>query len=230
MIEAEGVFLNYSDGTVALKNVDLHIESGEIVYITGPSGSGKTSLLKLFMGIEYPTEGTLTVLGQTISKGQASGIRRLRRSIGPVFQDFRLIKGRTAIENVMLGARFLNMSNKKLKESAISVLAKVGLEKKMFSMVEHLSWGECQRVAIARAVVRKPKLILADEPTGNLDKDNALNIMELFTSLKEENTTVIITTHATHLLNSFREGRLIHIESGIIHQERLGCYNENHNK
>jgi len=222
LIEAEGVCLKYSDGTMALKDVDLHIESGEMVYVTGPSGSGKTSLLKLFMGIEYPTDGKLTVLGQSITRGQASGIRQLRRSIGPVFQDFRLVKGRTAIENVMLGARFLNMSNRKLKESAVSVLAKVGLEKKMFSMVEHLSWGECQRVAIARAIVRKPKLILADEPTGNLDKDNALNIMELFASLKEENTTVVITTHATHLLHDLGEGRLIHIENGIIHQERLG--------
>lgn len=219
MIEAEGVCLNYSNGTMALKNVDLHIKSGEMVYITGPSGSGKTSLLKLFMGMEYPTEGKLTVLGQPIIRGQASNIRQLRRSIGPVFQDFRLVKGRTAIENVMLGARFLDISNKKLKESAVIALAKVGLEKKMFSMVEHLSWGECQRVAIARAIVRRPRLILADEPTGNLDMDNALNIMELFASLKEENTTVVITTHATHLLNNLKEGRHIHIEGGIIYQK-----------
>lgn len=221
MIEAEGVCLNYPDGTMALRNVDLHIEPGEMIYITGPSGSGKTSLLKLFMGIEFPTDGKLTVLGQPIIRGQASKIRQMRRSIGPVFQDFRLVNGRTAIENVMLGARFLDMSNKKLKENAVIALKKVGLEKKMFSMVEHLSWGQCQRVAIARAIVRKPRLIIADEPTGNLDKDNAINIMELFASLKEENTTVVITTHATHLINNLREGRLIHIESGIIHQERL---------
>ncbi|SHI69301.1 cell division ATP-binding protein FtsE [Lutispora thermophila] len=221
MIEAEGVCLNYPDGTMALRNVDLHIEPGEMIYITGPSGSGKTSLLKLFIGIEFPTDGKLTVLGQPIIRGQASKIRQMRRSIGPVFQDFRLVNGRTAIENVMLGARFLDMSNKKLKENAVIALKKVGLEKKMFSMVEHLSWGQCQRVAIARAIVRKPRLIIADEPTGNLDKDNAINIMELFASLKEENTTVVITTHATHLINNLREGRLIHIESGIIHQERL---------
>jgi len=221
LIEAEGVCLNYPDGTMALRNVDLHIEPGEMIYITGPSGSGKTSLLKLFIGIEFPTDGKLTVLGQPIIRGQASKIRQMRRSIGPVFQDFRLVNGRTAIENVMLGARFLDMSNKKLKENAVIALKKVGLEKKMFSMVEHLSWGQCQRVAIARAIVRKPRLIIADEPTGNLDKDNAINIMELFASLKEENTTVVITTHATHLINNLREGRLIHIESGIIHQERL---------
>ena len=166
LIEAKEVYFSYSDGTVALKNIDMKIEPGDMIYITGPSGSGKTSLLKLFMGIEYPTKGILNVLGQPIVRGQASKIRQMRRMIGPVFQDFRLVMGRTAIENVMLGARFLNFAPKKLKENAANALVKVGLEKKMFSLVEHLSWGECQRVAIARAVIRQPKLILADEPTG----------------------------------------------------------------
>lgn len=222
LIEAKEVYFSYSDGTVALKNIDMKIGPGDMIYITGPSGSGKTSLLKLFMGIEYPTKGILNVLGQPIVRGQASKIRQMRRMIGPVFQDFRLVMGRTAIENVMLGARFLNFAPKKLKENAANALVKVGLEKKMFSLVEHLSWGECQRVAIARAVIRQPKLILADEPTGNLDKDNALNIIELFASLKERDTTVIVTTHATHLIENIKEGKLIRIENGIICEERLG--------
>lgn len=222
LIEAKEVSFSYPDGTVALRNINMEIKTGDMVYITGPSGSGKTSLLKLLMGIEYPTEGILNVLGQPIEKGQASKIRQMRRLIGPVFQDFRLIKGRTAIENVMLGARFLGFAPKKLKEDAVNALVKVGLEKKMFSLVDHLSWGECQRVAIARAVMRQPKLILADEPTGNLDKDNALNILELFASLKKKDTTVVVTTHATHLIENMKEGRLIRIENGIICEERLG--------
>lgn len=222
VIVARDMSFSYPDGTVALRNINMEIKTGDMIYITGPSGSGKTSLLKLLMGVEYPTEGTLNVLGQPIEKGQASKIRQMRRLIGPVFQDFRLVKGRTAIENVMVGARFLDFAPKKLKENAANALAKVGLEKKMFSLVDHLSWGECQRVAIARAVMRQPKLILADEPTGNLDKDNALNILGLFASLKEKDTTVVVTTHATHLIENMKEGKIIHIENGIICEERLG--------
>ncbi|MDD2482232.1 MAG: ATP-binding cassette domain-containing protein [Lutispora sp.] len=222
LIEAKSVCLKYSDGTIALRNVDLQVEPGDMVYITGPSGSGKTSLLKLFMGVEYPTSGSLEVLGQPIAKGQASEIRQLRRSIGPVFQEFKLIKGRTALENVMLGMRFLDIPQRRLREDATTALVKVGLEHKILSLVENLSWGEGQRVAIARAVARQPLLILADEPTGNLDKDNALNILELLTSFKNRNTAVIITTHATHLLEGIKEGRLIHVDNGSIHQERLG--------
>ena len=222
MIEANSVCLKYSDGTIALRNVDLQVEPGDMVYITGPSGSGKTSLLKLFMGVEYPTSGSLEVLGQPIVKGQASKIRQLRRSIGPVFQEFKLIKGRTALENVMMGMRFLDIPQRRLREDATTALVKVGLEHKILSLVENLSWGEGQRVAIARAVARQPLLILADEPTGNLDKDNALNILELLTSFKNRNTAVIITTHATHLLEGIKEGRLIHVDNGSIHQERLG--------
>lgn len=222
MIEAKSVCLKYNDGTIALNNVDVQVEPGDLVYITGPSGSGKTSLLKLFMGVEYPTSGSLVVLDQPIVKGQASKIRKLRKFIGPVFQEFKLIKGRTTIENVMIGMRFLDIPQKPMEEDAVNALIKVGLEHKIFTLVENLSWGECQRVAIARAVVRQPSLILADEPTGNLDKDNALDILELLTSFKEKKTAVIITTHATHLIDGFKKGKLIHVDKGIIHQERLG--------
>ncbi|HYE83384.1 MAG TPA: ATP-binding cassette domain-containing protein [Clostridia bacterium] len=221
MIKAKGVYLKYPEGTTALQNINLEIEPGELVYITGPSGSGKTSLLKLIMGIEYPTEGTLNVLGQPMAKGQAAGIRRLRKLMGPVFQEFRLIKGRTAVENVMLGMRFLDDPLTHIKEDAHNALAKVGLKQKALSLVEHLSWGECQRVAIARAVARKPVLIIADEPTGNLDKDNALNILELLNSFKDNKTTVIITTHATHLIESAKTDRHIRMDMGSMSWERL---------
>lgn len=222
MIEAKDVSLVYENGTVALKNVNLNIKAGEIVYVTGPSGSGKTSLLKLLLGIEYPTEGSLKVLNQMIKRSEANNIRKLRRNIGPVFQEFKLIRGRTALENVMLGMRFLDIAPKKMKEDAIDALNKVGLGNKVLSNVENLSWGENQRVAIARAIARKPALILADEPTGNLDVDNALNILNLFTSFRDENTTVIITTHATHLIEDKKEGTFIRIDNGNVMMERRG--------
>jgi cell division transport system ATP-binding protein len=222
MVEAKNVSLKYPEGTIALKGINLQVVPGDIIYITGPSGSGKTSLLKLLMGVEYPTEGTLNVLGQPMAKGQESGIRRLRMALGPVFQEFRLIKGRTAFENVMLGMRFLDMPKSQLKDNAREAIKNVGLENKAHSLIENLSWGECQRVAIARAVARKPALILADEPTGNLDKDNALNILELLTSFKDKSTAVVITTHATHLIENERYTKHIQMENGIIHFERLG--------
>ena len=222
MIEAKDVYFSYSDGTIALQDINLQIEYGDMAYVIGPSGSGKTSLLKLFMGIEYPTEGSLKVLDQPIVRGQAREIRNLRKVIGPVFQEFKLIKGRTAMENTMLGMRFLNISLKQLRGNASEALERVGLGHKKFSLVENLSYGERQRVAIARAVARKPALILADEPTGNLDKDNALNILKLLASFKNNKTTVIITTHATHLINGEKDSKLIRIDNGSISIERLG--------
>lgn len=222
MIEAKEVCLRYPDGTMALNNINLRIESGEMIYVIGPSGSGKTSLLKLFMGMEIPTTGSLTVLGHPIDKGHAAKIRHLRKIIGPVFQEFKLINGRTAMENVILGMRFLDIPLGLIKQNAVNALMKVGLEHKSLSLVENLSWGERQRVAIARAVARKPALILADEPTGNLDKDNALKILELLASFRDEKTAVIITTHATHLIEGGKNAGLIRIEKGIVNLERLG--------
>lgn len=219
MIEAKDVSLQYPDGTLALRHINLSVKMREIVYITGPSGSGKTSLLKLFMGMEFPTSGTLKVLGHTISKNDMQKIRWLRTLIGPVFQDFRLVKGRTALENVMLGMRFLELSLEEMKSRAQEALAKVGLEHKAHTPVENLSWGEGQRVSIARAVARKPAIILADEPTGNLDKENALNIMELLTAAsRESDAAVIITTHATHLIDESR-GRIIRLQKGAMEEE-----------
>lgn len=222
MIEARGVCLTYPDGTAALNNIELLVKPGELLYITGPSGSGKTSLLKLFMGVEYPTSGTLKVLGQPMAKGQSANLRQLRTALGLVFQEFRLIKGRTAMENVMLGMRFLSIHPDQMKKNAGDVLAKVGLEHKALSPVENLSWGECQRVAIARAVARKPALILADEPTGNLDEDNALNILGLLTSFKDKNTAVVITTHATHLIEDDKTARHLRIDKGKMNWKSMG--------
>lgn len=213
MIKGNNVSLIYENGTKALEDINIDIKRGELVYITGSSGSGKTSLLKLFMGIEYPSTGTLMVKEQLINKQSVHKIRELRRDIGPIFQEFKLIKGRTALENVTMGLGFLDFSIKKRKELAIESLTKVGLLEKANKLVDHLSFGETQRVAIARAVARKPSIILADEPTGNLDQDNAIHIIELLTSLKDINTTVIITTHATHLIKG-QDARYLEINGG----------------
>lgn len=220
MIVSKNVSLIYSDKTQALVDVNLDISPGELVYITGPSGSGKTSLLKLIMGIESPTTGTLSVLGKSINDSGMMGIRKIRRSIGPVFQEFKLIEGRTSLENVMIGMRILGIKPKQMKAVANETLENVGLGHKKLSKVENLSWGESQRVAIARAVARKPSLILADEPTGNLDYDNAINILKLLKSFRNDNTTVIITTHATHLIKDEQEATFIRVDNGRITIER----------
>jgi cell division transport system ATP-binding protein len=220
MILSNKLSLIYPDKTQALIDVDLDIKPGELVYITGPSGSGKTSLLKLIMGMEHPTGGSLSVLGMNMNKSRAKDIRRIRRSIGPVFQEFKLIEGRTTLENVMMGMRFLGITPKNIKERANIALEEVGLGHKKMSKVENLSWGESQRVAIARAVARKPSLILADEPTGNLDYDNAINILGLLKSFKDENTTVLITTHATHLIKDELNATFISVDKGRITIER----------
>ena len=222
MIKAKDVSLVYSDGTIGLKEFNLNVDSGETVYITGPSGSGKTSLLKLLMGIESPTTGSLIVLDKLMNNASEGDIRKLRREIGIIFQEFKIIKGRTSYENVMMGLRFLDIPSKEMKERAINILEQVGLGHKIHAKVENLSWGENQRVAIARALARKPKLILADEPTGNLDLDNAHNILNLLIGLKDKDTTVIITTHATHLIKDIEQGIFISIRNGQIVVEKAG--------
>lgn len=219
-LNAKGVSLTYPNGTVALKAFDLEIEQGDLVFITGHSGSGKTSMIKLFMGTEFSSQGELEVMGQVMKKGKKSRIQKVRRQIGPIFQEFKLIDGRTAMDNVMLGMRFLGVSPRSMREEASLALEKVGLGHKKDSLVEHLSWGEAQRVAIARAVVRKPAIILADEPTGNLDHKNAVHILELLKSFRDYNTTVIITTHATHLIEEEQSATFIHVKQGEITVER----------
>ncbi|NLC38428.1 MAG: ATP-binding cassette domain-containing protein, partial [Clostridia bacterium] len=214
---------HYPDGTVALQDLSFVIQGGELVYVLGPSGSGKTSLLKLLLGIEFPSQGELKLMDQPMARTELRAIRSLRRKIGPVGQDFNLINGRSVLENVMLGIRILGISPGQMKEEARRALIKVGLEHKLSSLVENLSWGERQRVAIARAVARHPRLILADEPTGNLDKNNALKVLELLSSLVDEQTTVIITTHATHLLDPKGDYRCIELKQGRLIRDRKGC-------
>mgnify|MGYP001806588870 FL=1 len=221
-VEARGLTLQYPDGTEAIHAVDLSIGNGELAFMTGPSGSGKTSLLQMMLGMYRPTGGSLTVLGHDMSTLRDGGLRRLRQQAGPVFQDFRLTAGRHALENVMAGMRFLTPHPVNCRRDALAALERVGLAGKAFTPVEHLSWGERQRVSIARAVARKPRLILADEPTGNLDRDNALRILALLASFRDRDTTVVITTHATHLIDDFGADVLLHIDGGRVAMERKG--------
>lgn len=224
MIKANQCSLQYKDGTLALKPFDLSIGAGETVLITGPSGSGKTSLLKLILGIEVPTSGTFEVLGQSMGTGSDQDIRRLRTQIGPIFQDFRLLEGRSVLDNVMLGLRFLDFSHADMKRTATEYIERVGLAHKLSHTVDRLSWGECQRVAIARAVSRRPKLIVADEPTGNLDQSNAINVLNLLASFNDHETSVLITTHATHLVDKIDSTAMLIMQGGAFTFERRGSH------
>ncbi len=222
MIEGRGISLKYPDGTSALNEIDIQVDAGDMLYLIGPSGSGKTSMLKLFMGMEAPTAGELRVLGAAMTNIKGSQLQQLRRSIGPVFQEFRLIKGRTALENVMMGLRFLELSSREIKEHAVNSLERVGLGHKLSSLVDNMSWGEGQRVSIARAVARRPALILADEPTGNLDRENAIKILDLLDSFRDASTAVVITTHATHLIEDRPDSRIVEILNGRIMERAWG--------
>lgn len=215
MIRAEKCRLIYNEGTCALETFNLQIGKGETVLIVGPSGSGKTSLLKLVMGMAYPTEGSFEVLGQHIEKNKIAEIRKLRMQIGPIFQDFRLLSGRSVLDNVVLGMRFLSYTHSEMKANATEAIERVGLGHKIHHDINRLSWGECQRVAIARAISRKPRLIVADEPTGNLDEENAINVLKLLTSFSDYETTVLITTHATHLVKHVQATKILTMNNGI---------------
>lgn len=223
MIEAIDAGLIYKDGTEALKPFSLTLAQGEVTLITGPSGSGKTSLLKLMLGIEFVTTGAFRVLGQNMAPQYGPAVRDLRKRMGPVFQEFRLLEGRSVMDNVLLGMRFLPLKGQDMKLQALEAISRVGLDHKTFQTVDRLSWGECQRVAIARAVARKPALIIADEPTGNLDHDNALNILRLLSDFRSPSTGIVITTHATHLIDSVAADIRIHMAAGTLRVEREVC-------
>ncbi len=220
MIQAKDLSFSYPDGTVGLTEVNFEILSGQIIFLTGESGSGKTTLLKLLQGMEKPTDGELWVLDRKMNGITSKELRILRTEIGPVFQDFRLIKGRTARENVEAGLRFLNFSRSELRNESVRYLEEVGLGDKIESFVEQLSYGQLQRVAVARALARRPKLLIADEPTGNLDHENAVKIMELLTTLKDPDTIVVITTHATSIIPEGQDIRRIHVKKGRIFMDK----------
>ena len=198
-----------------MEDVNLTIEDGEFVFIVGESGSGKSTLIKLLLREIKPTEGNITVNGNIINKLKRRDIPKYRREIGCVFQDFRLLKDRNIYDNVAFALKVVGESNAGIQEKVPKMLSTVGLAAKYRSFPKEISGGEQQRVAIARALVNHPSIILADEPTGNLDKTNAWEIMKLLEEINEKGTTVIVVTHNTEIVEVMKK-RVITIQKGVV--------------
>ena len=214
----------YSTGAPALKEVNLHISKGEFVFIVGDSGSGKSTLIKLLMRELTITSGEIKVMGYDLSRIKHRKIPKFRRNIGIVFQDFRLLKDRNVYENVAFAQRIIQKSNKEIRKNVPSILAVVGLAGKYKAKPRQLSGGEQQRVALARALVNEPAILLADEPTGNLDPKNSLEIMRLLEQINENGTTVLVVTHNKEIVNAMQK-RVVTLKRGVIvSDEEKGGY------
>ncbi|MCI6907586.1 MAG: cell division ATP-binding protein FtsE [Eubacteriales bacterium] len=223
MIHLSDVYHSYATGTRALQGIDLRIDDGEFVFLVGPSGSGKSTIIKLLTGELRPTAGRVSINGYNTSKMRASEIPYLRRTIGVVFQDFRLIEKKTVYDNVAFAMRVVGAAPKEIRERVAYVLDLVGLAHKARRKPNELSGGEQQRVAIARALVNNPSLIIADEPTGNLDPDRSLEIMMLLEHINDLGTTVLVVTHEKELVNRF-DRRVVAIDGGLIVSDKTGGY------
>ena len=226
MITLENVSKSYAKGQPALNDVSLHIDKGEFVFIVGNSGSGKSTLIKLLLKELEPTSGTIIVNDQNLGKMKRRKVPKYRRGVGVVFQDFRLLKDRNVYENVAFAQRVIERPNRVIKKRVPEILTLVGLAEKYKSFPRELSGGEQQRVALARALVNRPNILLADEPTGNLDPKNSLEIMKLLEEINERGTTVLVVTHNREIVNSFRK-RVITMRKGVIvSDEEEGGYLE----
>ena len=215
MIKLEHVSKSYSAGIPALNDVSLNIEEGEFVFVVGDSGSGKSTLIKLLLKELEPTEGTITINGRKLNKIRRRQIPKFRRNIGVVFQDFRLLKDRNIYDNVAFAQKVIGESNRSIKKNVPKLLSMVGLAAKYRSYPRQLSGGEQQRVAIARALINKPKILLADEPTGNLDANNAWEIMKLMEEINEQGTTVVVVTHNLEIVKAMNK-RAITMQKGVV--------------
>ena len=225
MVRLIDVYKEYDNGTKALKGVNLRIDDGEFVFLVGPSGSGKSTVIKLITGEIASTEGRLMVNGYSLSNISPKQIPYMRRMLGIIFQDFRLIDKKTVYENLSFAMRAIGASPREVRRRIPYVLQLVGLEQKADRYPGQLSGGEQQRVAIARALVNNPSMIIADEPTGNLDPQRSLEIMMLLERINELGTTVLVVTHEKALVNRFSK-RVVAIENGrIISDETGGYYN-----
>ncbi len=213
MIETKGLGKVYGRGLFALRDLNLTIDKGEFVFLTGPSGAGKSTLLRLLLLQERPTEGEVMVAGRNLSLLTRNEVQAYRRTVGFVFQDFKLIPTKTVFENVAFVLRVLGMPVEQQRRRTYQVLKWVGLQHRLNSRPEELSGGEQQRVAIARALVNEPHLVLADEPTGNLDPDLSLEIMNLFRDINASGTTVVVATHDRELIKWVGR-RVVQLEHG----------------
>lgn len=215
VIILDKVCKSYETGAPALNGVDLRVKKGEFVFIVGDSGSGKSTMIKLLLRELLPTSGTVMVNGHDVVALKRRQIPKYRRGLGIVFQDFRLLKDRNVYENVAFAQRVVGTSGKKIRKDVPRILSTVGLAEKYRSLPKQLSGGEQQRVALARALVNKPSIILADEPTGNLDPKNSRDIMKLLTEINKRGTTVVVVTHDKEMVNLMKK-RVIAMKKGVI--------------
>lgn len=225
MIKLEHVSKSYTAGIPALNDVSLDIEEGEFVFIVGDSGSGKSTLIKLLLKELGPTEGTITINNKKLNKIKRRQIPKFRRNIGVVFQDFRLLKDRNIYDNVAFAQKVIGESNRSIKKNVPSMLSMVGLAAKYRSYPRQLSGGEQQRVAIARALINEPKILLADEPTGNLDNHNAWEIMKLLEEINSRGTTVVVVTHNLEIVKAMNK-RVITMKKGVVVEDSEGDYSD----
>ncbi len=223
MIQLNDVELTYDNGTKALKGITLTIEDGEFVFLVGASGSGKTSIIKLMTSELKPTAGTMSVNGFDLDRIRNRDIPYMRRTVGVIFQDFRLIADKSVYENVSFAMRVIGASDAEIQKRVPYVLELVGLEGKGRRLPNELSGGEQQRVAIARALVNNPSMIIADEPTGNLDPQRSLEIMMLLERINSLGTTVMVVTHERELVNRFTK-RVIAIDDGLVISDGMDGY------
>lgn len=213
MIETQGLGKIYGRGLYALRDLNLTIDKGDFVFLTGPSGAGKSTLLRLLLLQERPSEGEVIVGGRNLSRLTRTEVQAYRRTVGFVFQDFKLIQAKTVFENVSFALRVLGLPVEQQRRRTYQVLKWVGLQHRLNALPAELSGGEQQRVAIARALVNEPHLVLADEPTGNLDPDLSLEIMNLFRDINASGTTVVVATHDRELIKWVGR-RVVQLEHG----------------
>ncbi len=219
MIQFSSVYKSYIRGEYALEDVSFKINKGEFFFITGHSGAGKTTLLKLITKEIKPTKGAILIEGKNISVLSDSKIYKFRREIGIVFQDFRLLEERTVFENVAISLKIRGLPIRKIKKEVLEALRWVGIHQKIWNKTKTLSGGEQQRVAIARAIVSNPKIILADEPTGNLDEEISYEIMEMFKRLNSRGATIVIATHDKLILERYgKKNNILVLQKGKIKQ------------
>ena len=223
MIEFTNVTKSYSVGTHALRGVSMQIEDGEFAFLVGPSGSGKSTIIKLITGELKPTSGMVHVNGYSLERIRKREIPYLRRTVGVVFQDFRLIESKTVYDNVAFVMRAIGAGTKEIRDRVPYILELVGLETKSRRHPTELSGGEQQRLAIARALVNNPSTIIADEPTGNLDPDRSLEIMSLLQEINNLGTTMLVVTHEKDLVERFSK-RVIAINEGLVVHDGMDGY------
>ena len=218
MIKFTNVEKTYSDGHKSLKHINLGINQGEFIFLVGHSGAGKSTLLKILTREEKATSGRVTVLGEDISKIKQNKVHLYRRKIGIIFQDFKLLKEKTVYENVEIAMRVVGSDPSTINQKIMEVLRKVKIADKVNKYPDELSGGECQRVAIARAIVNNPSIIIADECTGNLDRENSISILNILNEINADGITIIMATHDTEILKLFSK-RVVKVENGQIESD-----------